>query len=159
WTRRGSEALAAGLMGAAVAAAYQVVYYVAGKQIGIWSPADTNYSDLYSVAAPWFEVPAIGYLAASFEDSAFRLFAIPWIAASLGKKLRSPAACQWIAIVVSAVSWGFLHASYPQDPFYARGVELAIAGTFWGWIMVRYGILASMTAHYAFDAFLGATAV
>jgi hypothetical protein len=159
-TRPGATALALGVVFAAVAIAYQVSYYVFGTRIGFWVPAETSYDALYSVVAPWFEVPAIGYLAASFEESAFRLFAIPLLTIVFVRVLGGrPRYALVGALVVSAVSWAFLHASYPQDPFYARGVELTIAGVFWGWVMVRYGILASMTAHYTFNAFAGAVAV
>lgn len=159
-TKPGVVALGVGVVGAAVVVAYQLLYYIVGTRIGFWVPAETDYGDLYSVFAPWVLVPSIGYLAASFEESAFRLFAICLFTGVFLRVFRGrPRAALWSAIVLSAAAWGFLHASYPQDPFYARGLELTIAGIFWGWLMVRYGILTSMAAHYTFNAFQGASAL
>ena len=60
----------------------------------------------------------------------------------------------WLANFFQAAAWGFMHSTYPQQPAYARGVELTIGGLFHGWILRRYGILPSIVSHYLFDAFL-----
>ena len=62
---------------------------------------------------------------------------------------------RWLAVVLSAATWGFLHSSYPQMPGYVRGIELTIVGIVWGTLLLRYGIVATLTAHYLYDCWLG----
>jgi hypothetical protein len=37
---------------------------------------------------------------------------------------------------------------------YVRGIELTIAGVVFGWVFIRYGLVAMLVAHYAIDAIL-----
>ena len=62
---------------------------------------------------------------------------------------------RWLAVVLSAATWGFLHSSYPQMPGYVRGIELTVVGIVWGTLLLRYGIVATLTAHYLYDCWLG----
>jgi hypothetical protein len=57
----------------------------------------------------------------------------------------------WIANLLQAVAWAFMHSTYPQQPCYARGIELSIEGLFWGWVLRKYGLLACLVSHYLFD--------
>ncbi|MBX9690867.1 MAG: hypothetical protein K2Z81_00675, partial [Cyanobacteria bacterium] len=61
----------------------------------------------------------------------------------------------WLANLVQAVVWGFAHSSYPQQPCFARGLELTVEGLIDGWIIRRYGLLPCLVSHYLFDAFCG----
>lgn len=158
-SRPGARALAVGGLLTTVMAAYQIVYYIAGRSIGIWTPADLPYSNLYSTFAPWFYPLTTGYTAATFEEFAFRLFAIPLLLGLFVRLLRSVHLATVLAVVLSALIWALLHSTYPQDPFFARGLELTLVGCVFGWLLVRYGILASLAVHYCFDAFLSAAAL
>lgn len=60
----------------------------------------------------------------------------------------------WLANLIQAVIWGFAHSQYPQQPSYARGVELSVVGLVFGWIINRYGLVPCFVAHYLYDAFL-----
>jgi hypothetical protein len=155
-SRPGARALAVGTLLCTVMAAYQIVYYVAGRPIGIWSPADVKYDDLFSAMVPWLYPAVVGYNAATFEEFSFRLFAIPLLMVPFARVLRGQRVGLWAAIVLSAFVWGFLHSNYPQDPWFARGLEITLPGILFGWLMVRFGILAPLAIHYAFDAFLSA---
>src|SRR5581483_4613438 len=152
-TRPGATALVVGALLAPVMAAYQVVYYAIGQAVGFWSPADLPYENIFSAPAPWLLPASVGYTAATFEEFTFRLFAIPLLAGLFARLVRRRGAALCAAVVVSAVVWAFLHSTYPQDPFFARGLEITLAGIAFGFLMVRFGILASLAVHYTFDAF------
>ncbi len=58
----------------------------------------------------------------------------------------------WLANLLQAAAWGFMHSNYPQQPAYARGIELTLEGMFSGWLLQRFGLLACFSSHYLFDA-------
>lgn len=144
-TREFFRATVAGYAFAAAHLAFVAAFYVYGQKVGVWSPQDIAYSDLLSTAAPWIAPLAISVLAAFAEEFWFRLFAVPL----LGKILP-----RWIAIVIPAFVWGFLHSNYPQQPGYIRGIEVGLIGVAAGYLMYRFGILATLIWHYTVDAVL-----
>ena len=119
---------------------------VAGTRFGVWAPQDLQYSNTLSTALPWIYPLTIGIYAATSEEFLFRLFAIPWLLRVTRSKL--------LAIVLPALAWGFLHANYPQEPAYIRGIEVGAIGIVAGLVMLRWGILATLVWHYTVDAFL-----
>lgn len=121
-------------------------FYYYGRSFGFWSPADVNYTNAVSTAIPWITPLALSFNASLFEEFTFRLFAIPFFK----RYLRST----WLAIVLPAFLWGFLHSAYPQQPSYVRGLEVGLIGVVAGWLMVRFGIWATLVWHYVVDAFL-----
>lgn len=124
--------------------AYQTVFYLLAERLGAWAPADIPFTDLLNTRFPWVTVLFIGFLPAVSEELQFRAFAIPF----LRKLLRSPLG----AVVLAAFIWGFLHSAYPNQPFFIRGVEVGLGGILIGFIMLRFGILATLIWHYSVDA-------
>ena len=106
------------------------------------------YTDLLNTRFPWAFVLFGGFLPAVSEEFLFRMFAIPF----LRKLTRSMV----VAVVLAGFIWGFGHASYPQQPFYIRGVEVGIGGVALGIIMLRFGILPTLVWHYSVDAMYSA---
>ncbi len=146
---RSKEFFVSGTIGLCLAAAhigYVVLFYVAGRRFGVWAPQDLQYSDTLSTALPWIYPLTIGIYAATSEEFLFRLFAVPWL-----KRLTKSTA---LAVVLPALAWGFLHANYPQEPPYIRGIEVGAIGIVAGLVMLRWGIVATLTWHYSVDAFL-----
>ena len=125
---------------------FVVLFYLLGKRFGFWAPQDINYLDVVSTALPWVYPLTIGVYAATSEEFLFRLFAIPLLLRATRSK--------FLAVVVPAFVWGFLHSNYPQEPGYARGIEVGLIGIVAGLVMLRWGILATLVWHYTVDALL-----
>jgi Type II CAAX prenyl endopeptidase Rce1-like len=123
-----------------------VFFYLAASKFGAWAPQEVGYSEAVNTGFPWISGVAIGLLASMNEEFTFRLFAIPFFARF--SKSR------WIAIIVPAFLWGFLHSNYPQEPAYIRGIEVGLIGIVAGLVMLRWGILATLIWHYTVDASL-----
>ena len=145
-TREFFRATAAGYAMAAGHIAFITAFYLAGRSFGVWSPQDVEYSDMLSTALPWIYPLTISVQAATAEEFWFRLLAIPLLKRWTGST--------WIAILVPAFVWGFLHANYPQQPAYVRGIEVGVIGVAAGLVLLRFGILATLIWHYTVDAAL-----
>jgi hypothetical protein len=152
FTRRGlrsKEFFSASVVGLSLAAVhigFVVAFYMVATWLGAWAPQELNYSDSVNTAFPWISGAAIGLLASLNEEFTFRLFAIPFFM----RVTRS----RWIAVIVPAFLWGFLHSNYPQEPAYIRGIEIGIIGIVAGIVMLRWGIIATLIWHYTVDASL-----
>lgn len=147
---RSKEFFRASIVGiclAAVHIGYIVVFYIIAQHFGAWAPQDVNYTDSMSTSLPWLEAMVIGFYAASSEEFLFRLFAIPFL-----KRITKS---QVLAVVLPAFAWSFLHANYPQEPAYIRGLEIGIMGIVAGIVFLRWGIIATFVWHYTVDATLG----
>jgi membrane protease YdiL (CAAX protease family) len=131
---------------AAAHLAFLVAFYLIGRRFGVWSPQDVEYSDMLSTPLPWIYPIAIASLAACAEEFWFRLFAIPL--------LRRVLKQTWLAIIIPAFLWGFLHANYPQEPAWIRGFEVGVIGVAAGLVMLRFSIVATLIWHYTIDALL-----
>jgi membrane protease YdiL (CAAX protease family) len=135
-----------GLCLAAVHIGFVVAFYVVGRRFGVWAPQDLQYSDTLSTVLPWIYPLTIGIYAAASEEFLFRMFSIRFLMRVTKWRI--------LAIVLPAFAWGFLHSNYPQEPPYIRGIEVGTIGMVAGWVMLRWGILATLTWHYTVDAFL-----
>jgi len=123
---------------------FVVAFYIVGGWFGVWAPQELNYTNSVSTVFPWIEGVAIGLFAATNEEFTFRMFAIPFLERITGSR--------WLAVILPAFCWSFLHANYPQEPPYIRGIEIGIMGMATGLVMLRWGIMATLIWHYTFDA-------
>ena len=133
-----------GLAATAGFMAYVTVFYLVAGKLGAWAPADIPYREMVNTYIPWVVVLLIGFLPAVSEELTSRAFSIPFFQRYLKRR--------WAAVLVSALIWGFAHATYPQQPFYIRGIEVTIAGLAFGYIMIRWGLLPVLVCHYTIDA-------
>jgi membrane protease YdiL (CAAX protease family) len=146
---RSPEFFSATIVGVCLAAAhigYIVAFYIVAGHLGAWAPQELNFDNSVNTAFPWISGAAIGLLASTNEEFTFRLFAIPFFARFTRSK--------WLAVIVPAFLWGFLHSNYPQEPAYIRGLEIGIIGIVAGLVMLRWGIVATLVWHYTVDASL-----
>ena len=146
---RSKEFFQSAVVGLSLAAAhigFIVLFYIVATHFGAWAPQDLNYSDAVNTKFPWISGLAIGLLASTNEEFTFRLFAIPFFKRFTGSR--------WIAVILPAFLWSFLHSNYPQEPAYIRGLEVGLIGIVAGLVMLRWGILATLMWHYTVDASL-----
>src|SRR6266853_1924167 len=140
---RTKEFFTANVIGICLAAAhigYITVFYIVSRRLGAWAPQDLNYTDVVSTWLPWVYPLAIGIYAATSEEFLFRLFAVPYLLRMTKSK--------FLAVLLPAFAWGFLHSNYPQEPAYIRGIEVGLIGIVAGLVMLRWGIWATLTWHY-----------
>ncbi len=143
------EFFRSGVIGVCLAAAhigYITLFYIVGRRWGVWAPQDLQYSDTLSTALPWIYPLTIAIYAAGSEEFLFRLFSVQFL-----KRITK---WQVLAVVLPAFAWGFLHANYPQEPPYIRGIEVGLIGIVAGLVLLRWGIVATLCWHYTVDAFL-----
>jgi hypothetical protein len=143
--------IALGVVFACVNFGYVCLFYVVSRHFGAWAPLEVDYSKGMSGWLPWMESFHTGLSAAFIEELLFRVLSILlyW------KVFRS----RWLAVVLSAATWALLHSDYPQMPGYIRGIELTVVGSLWGAVMLRYGIVTTLVAHYLYNCWLGSMVV
>lgn len=145
-TRSFFRATVAGFGLAAAHMAFLTAFYLIGSRFGVWSPQEIDYSDVLATPVAWIYPVSTALMASTAEEFWFRLLAIPLVA----RLVR----WRWVAMLAPALLWGFLHANYPQQPGYIRGVEVGIIGVAAAWLLGRFGIVATLVWHYVIDAFL-----
>jgi hypothetical protein len=123
-----------------------ISYYMIGERFNFFCPLGVDDYKTVGTICPAVSGALIGVSAAGLEEFACRVVGL----GLLKKLLRN----FWLANILQAVVWGFAHSQYPQQPCYARGVELSVVGLVFGWIINAYGVLPCFVAHYLYDAFL-----
>ncbi len=147
-SKKFSQAIMIGYGLGALQLGYVAAYYLISQNFfGGWSPMDSPYFNIASSYLPWIFPLTIGLTAALNEELFFRMFAISF----LKRWFKS----NWIAVLIPAVIWGFLHSNYFVEPIYSRGLELAVVGVVLGFVYLQYGVLPAILAHYTYNSVLG----
>ena len=147
---RTHEANTAILAGNAICGAHLgwlTLFYLVGNSFNFFSPLELRNTELLSSSVYVIDAGTIGVIASASEELMYRVLAL-----ALVQRITKNF---WLANIIQAAAWGFGHCNYAQEPPYVRGLELMPVGMFYGYMMKRYGLLAPLTAHYLYDAFLG----
>jgi hypothetical protein len=126
-------------------------YYLGSRYLGWWTPSEALVDpDVVATRFPWLTAVALSAMSGFWEESLFR--AVPLAGAALiAQRYGRPAL--WIggALVLQAVVFAAAHADYPQQPAYARVVELVVPAMAWGFVYLRWGLLPVALTHFAFN--------
>jgi hypothetical protein len=125
---------------------WAISYYKIGQKFGYFCPLGVDDYKVLGNFCPAISGALVGVSAAGLEEFTCRVVGL----GLLQKLTRS----FWVANIMQAMIWGFAHSNYPQEPCYARGVELTVVGLLFGYIVKTYGVLPCLIAHYLYDAFL-----
>ncbi len=126
-------------------------YLVMSRYAGWWSPASAlAQPDLLATHFPWLSAVSTSAFAALSEETIFRAIPIG-AAAFLGRKHGKAGLWIWGAVVLQALVFGASHANYPQQPAYARVVEIFPVYLGWGAVCVYFGLVPSIIAHFLYD--------
>jgi len=137
-----TRALGVGIALALVGLAYVSLFYAIGQRFGVWVPVWESEAQPEGWI-PWIKPLETGLLA-SFTEEMFNRVVVTFL---LWKALKR----RWLAVALSSVIWAFGHSLSPQMPGYIRGVELTFVGVFFCWVLFRYGIVSTLTAHYLYN--------
>ena len=124
--------------------AYQVAFYLIAEKFGAWSPAEVPYDEMLNTAFPWIAVLFAGFFPSLSEEFISRAFSIPFFERVFHSRIA--------AIILAGFIWGFGHATYPNQPFFIRGLEVGIAGVILGFLLFRFGLVPLLIWHYTVDA-------
>jgi hypothetical protein len=132
--------------------AYDVLLYlVTTKTLGWWSPSEALlHPDVLATYAPWLSAIGNSFQAGFWEESLFR--AVPIAGAALiGDRFGNRRLFIVLAFIVQAIIFGAGHAPYPNQPAYARPVELILPSIGFGLIYLYFGLLPGIVLHFTFD--------
>jgi hypothetical protein len=102
---------------------------------------------------PWISGIAVSVNAGVWEEALFRALPLSLLALWAGRRARR---AWWMAggVVISALVFGFAHASYASWPPYSRGVEIFLDACFWAVLVLTFGLLVTVVAHFVYDLVL-----
>jgi membrane protease YdiL (CAAX protease family) len=132
--------------------AYAVGFYLFANGVLGWpvSGESVLHPDVLATPFPWLSAVAISLMAGFSEEAMFR--AIPLAGAALiAARFGRRGGWLAVALVVQALIFAAAHANYPQQPSYARVVELFIPAMALGLVFIRWGFLPAVVAHFAYD--------
>lgn len=144
----------AGYLFAIIILALDVLFYVTTTtHLGWWSPAGAlSDPNILANYFPWLDSIATSLQAGFWEESLFRAVPIAGVFI-LVKNKKSKNFWIIVVLILQTLIFGAAHANYPNQPSYARVLEMVIPFTIMGIIYIFYGLLPGIIAHFAVDVF------
>jgi len=136
------------LLAGVILGIYAFFYLVGTRFFEFWLPSQPPQVGAVAMYVPALAAFVAGGTAALWEEVTYRLFAVPLTKRYLGYTA--------VAVVVPAFVWGLGHSSYAVLPFWARAVEVTLIGIVLGVGFLRYGLVATVAAHFTVNAFVTA---
>lgn len=148
-TQQALQGLIAGHGMAGIHLGWVIFYYLLGRPLGFWSPLEVQNVEDLSTTFPFFSAMNVGATAGLFEELTYRVLGL--------FLLQRVLPGFWLPNLLQAAMWAFMHSNYPQEPPYARGLELTAVGVFYGFMLKQFGLVSCIVSHFVFDTFLGVT--
>jgi hypothetical protein len=159
WKYRGTREVAGRVAGGYAVAtfgfAYVALFYLVTRNLlGWWVPSEVlDDPNLIATPMPWMSGIAVSLNAGVWEETLFRALPLALLSLWVGQR---PARHWWMGagVVVTALVFGFAHANYASWPPYSRGVEIFLDACFWGVLVLTFGVLVTVVAHFVYDLVL-----
>jgi membrane protease YdiL (CAAX protease family) len=132
--------------------AYVVIFGCITKTYcGWWSPAGSLFDpNVVASFFPWLCAITISLQAGFFEEVVCRALPIA-MTAVLTQNSKHKKFWFVVMFIVQALIFGACHANYPNQPFYARLIELILPSFAFGWIYIQFGLLPGVITHFVYD--------
>jgi len=132
--------------------AYYIAFYLfTTKVLKWWTPLSTHENpNILANYIPWLSPISDSLNAGFWEECMFRAAPIAG-AALIGQRFGRRRVWIVTAFILQALIFGAGHASYSQQPAYARLVELIIPSISYGLIYLYFGLLPVIICHYSYD--------
>jgi hypothetical protein len=124
-----------------------IFYYLVGRSFNFWCPLEVSNAETLSSYSPAFSALNVGFSASLTEEMTYRVLGL----LAFQRLVKN----FWLANLMQAAAWAFMHSNYAQEPPFARGLELTVIGTIYGAIMQQFGLLGCVLSHNLIDTFLG----
>ena len=141
-----------GYLLAALEVGFVVAFYLfAMRREGWWVPSEALVQpDLVATYLPSLTAISGSLMAGFWEEALFR--AVPLaVAILIGRRFGWKGILVAFALVLQALVFAAAHADYPQQPAYARVLELVVPATLWGLVYLRFGLLPVILAHALYN--------
>lgn len=133
---------------------YVAIFYLTAQHLPqIWIPAGSLFEpNIIALYQPFLESFSQSLQAGTIEECLFR--AVPIASALiLGKHYKKPWLFLALILPVQAIVFGVAHASYPQQPFYIRTVEMFLPFLAYGLVYFYHGLIPCIIGHYLYDVY------
>lgn len=134
--------------------AFDIAFYMfTTRHFGWWSPAGTlSDPDILATPFPWLSPFSVSLQAGFWEEAMFRAIPLAGVVL-LTRNWKSHRFWVILVLILQTVVFGLGHANYPNQPSYARVVEMLIPFVIFGIIYLQFGLLPVIITHYTVDVF------
>lgn len=130
-------------------------YLFTTTRLGWWIPSGVYENpNILGAFFPSVSAINIGLYAGIMEEALLRAIPLASLAV-IGAKLNKRTLFLTIGIILQVFIFSAAHASYPQQPYYFRLVELIIPSLMFAYLYLRHNLVMAILVHFGFNASLG----